>query len=63
MGSGGIEKAIKVDFYENEKAAFDVSIDAVKDLTEGAESNLSQPIPHHPPHRAKEKCYEVSRGF
>ncbi len=40
MGAGGVEKIIEVELDETEKAAFDVSIAAVKDLTEWVESNV-----------------------
>ncbi len=39
MGAGGVEKIIEVELDETEKSAFDVSIAAVKDLTEWVESN------------------------
>ena len=35
MGAGGVEKVIEVELDETEKAAFDVSINAVRDLTNG----------------------------
>ncbi|MEI6891341.1 MAG: malate dehydrogenase [Pontiella sp.] len=40
IGAGGIEKIIEVELDETEKAAFDVSIAAVKELTEWVESNF-----------------------
>ncbi len=40
MGAGGVEKIIEVELDATEKAAFDVSIAAVKDLTEWVESNV-----------------------
>ena len=40
MGAGGVEKIIEVELDETEKAAFNVSIAAVKDLTEWVESNV-----------------------
>jgi malate dehydrogenase len=41
MGAGGVEKVIEVELDETEKAAFDVSINAVRDLTEWVENNFS----------------------
>ncbi len=41
MGAGGVEKVIEVELDETEKAAFDVSIDAVKELTEWVETNFT----------------------
>jgi malate dehydrogenase len=41
MGAGGVEKVIEVELDETEKAAFDVSIRAVRDLTEWVENNFS----------------------
>lgn len=41
MGAGGVEKIIEVELDETEKAAFDVSIAAVKELTEWVENNFS----------------------
>lgn len=41
IGAGGVEKIIEVELDETEKAAFDVSIDAVKELTEWVENNFS----------------------
>ncbi len=41
MGAGGVEKIIEVELDATEKAAFDVSIAAVKDLTEWVESNVA----------------------
>ncbi len=40
MGANGVEKIIEVDLDETEKAAFDVSINAVRELTEWVENNL-----------------------
>jgi len=40
MGAGGVEKIIEVELDATEKAAFDISIAAVKDLTEWVESNV-----------------------
>ncbi len=40
MGSNGVEKIIEVDLDETEKAAFDISINAVRELTEWVENNL-----------------------
>jgi malate dehydrogenase len=40
MGAGGVEKIIEVELDEAEKAAFNVSIDAVKELTEWVETNF-----------------------
>ena len=40
MGAGGVEKIIEVELDAKEKAAFDVSIDAVKELTEWVETNF-----------------------
>jgi malate dehydrogenase len=40
LGAGGIEKIIEVELDATEKAAFDVSIAAVKDLTEWVNSNV-----------------------
>lgn len=41
IGAGGVEKIIEVELDETEKAAFDVSIAAVKELTEWVENNFS----------------------
>ncbi len=41
IGAGGVEKIIEVELDEIEKAAFDVSIDAVKELTAWVETNFS----------------------
>ena len=41
IGSGGVEKVIQVELNETEKAAFDVSINAVRDLTAWVENNFS----------------------
>ena len=41
MGARGVEKVIEVELDETEKAAFDVSINAVRDLTEWVETNFS----------------------
>ena len=41
MGAGGVEKIIEVELDENEKAAFDISIAAVRDLTAWVENNFS----------------------
>ena len=41
MGAGGVEKVIEVELDETEKAAFDVSINAVRDLTAWVENNFS----------------------
>lgn len=41
IGAGGVERIIEVELDETEKAAFDVSIDAVKELTEWVETNFS----------------------
>ena len=40
MGANGVEKIIEVDLDETEKAAFDISINAVRELTEWVENNL-----------------------
>ena len=40
MGANGVEKIIEVDLDETEKAAFDISINAVRELTEWVEHNL-----------------------
>lgn len=40
IGSEGIEKIIEVDLDENEQSAFNVSINAVKELTDWVDSNL-----------------------
>ena len=40
MGANGVEKIIEVDLDETEKAAFDISIKAVRELTEWVENNL-----------------------
>lgn len=40
IGSNGIEKIIEVDLDDTEKAAFDVSINAVRELTEWVDTNL-----------------------
>jgi len=40
MGAGGVEKIIEVELDETEKTAFDVSIAAVKELTEWVENNF-----------------------
>lgn len=42
IGAGGVEKIIEVDLDETEKAAFDISIAAVKDLTEWVENNVKR---------------------
>ena len=41
MGAGGVEKVIEVELDETGKAAFDVSINAVRDLTAWVENNFS----------------------
>ena len=41
IGAGGVEKVIEVDLDEKETAAFNVSIDAVKDLTQWVENNFN----------------------
>ena len=41
IGSGGVEKVIEVELDEKETAAFNVSIDAVKDLTQWVENNFN----------------------
>jgi malate dehydrogenase len=41
IGAGGVEKIIEVELDETEKAAFDVSIDAVKELTAWVEANFN----------------------
>ena len=41
MGANGVEKVIEVELDETEKAAFDVSINAVKELTQWVEDNFS----------------------
>ncbi|MEC7107708.1 MAG: malate dehydrogenase [Verrucomicrobiota bacterium] len=40
MGANGVEKIIEVDLDETEQAAFDVSINAVRELTEWVDNNL-----------------------
>ena len=40
MGANGVEKIIEVDLDETEQAAFDISINAVRELTEWVENNL-----------------------
>tara|TARA_B100000927_G_C16468270_1_gene470537 strand:+ start:105 stop:1043 length:939 start_codon:yes stop_codon:yes gene_type:complete len=40
MGANGVEKIIEVDLDETEKAAFDISINAVRELTEWVENNI-----------------------
>ena len=40
MGANGVEKIIEVDLDETEQAAFDVSVNAVRELTEWVENNL-----------------------
>ena len=40
MGANGVEKIIEVDLDGTEQAAFDVSINAVRDLTEWVDNNL-----------------------
>ena len=40
MGANGVEKIIEVDLDETEKAAFNISIKAVRELTEWVENNL-----------------------
>jgi len=40
IGAGGVERIIEVELDDTEKAAFDVSIDAVKELTAWVESNF-----------------------
>ena len=41
IGAGGVEKVIEVELDEKETAAFNVSIDAVKDLTQWVENNFN----------------------
>ena len=41
IGAGGVEKVIEVELDEKETAAFNVSIDAVKDLTQWVENNFT----------------------
>lgn len=41
IGAGGVEKVIEVKLDEKETAAFNVSIDAVKDLTQWVENNFN----------------------
>ena len=41
IGAGGVEKVIEVDLDEKETSAFNVSIDAVKDLTQWVENNFN----------------------
>ena len=41
IGAGGVEKVIEVELDEKETAAFNVSIDAVKDLTQWVEDNFN----------------------
>jgi malate dehydrogenase len=41
IGAGGVEKILEVELDASEKAAFDISIAAVKDLTEWVENNFS----------------------
>ena len=41
IGAGGVEKVIEVELDEKETASFNVSIDAVKDLTQWVENNLN----------------------
>ena len=40
IGANGVEKIIEVDLDETEQAAFDVSINAVRELTEWVDNNL-----------------------
>ena len=40
MGANGVEKIIEVDLDGTEQAAFDVSINAVRELTEWVDNNL-----------------------
>ena len=42
MGANGVEKIIEVDLDGTEQAAFDVSINAVRELTEWVDNNLKQ---------------------
>ena len=44
IGAGGVEKVIEVDLDEKETAAFNVSIDAVKDLTQWVENNFNASV-------------------
>ena len=41
IGAGGVEKVIEVELDEKETAAFNISIDAVKDLTQWVENNFT----------------------
>ena len=41
IGAGGVEKVIEVELDEKETASFNVSIDAVKDLTQWVENNFN----------------------
>ena len=41
IGAGGVEKVIEVELDEKEATAFNVSIDAVKDLTQWVENNFN----------------------
>ena len=41
IGAGGVEKVIEVELDEKETTAFNVSIDAVKDLTQWVENNFN----------------------